>query len=242
MKDECRPSPNSANRSLFVGRVKESERIRKELSEGNNLVLTGPFGIGRTALLRHLAKDLEEGFRFIFMDGSQTPGRLCEQLLLDGTSRPAVPTRNATVPWKIDRHRLETRRERDPRTIVLVLDDLAKVTAPKLDFLRWLNGLDHYKIVAVTERFLLEKDLARLRRSLFPAPIVTVGPLSMTSAERFFGAWALQHGVGWSPEIIHGLVLATRGYPTGMWEAARAGVKTGSGLNPTNHQHGQGDA
>ena len=67
---------------LFVGRGQEAERIRGELLAGRNVVLTGRFGIGRTALLRHLAREMKAEWRFIFLDGSLTAARLCEQLHL----------------------------------------------------------------------------------------------------------------------------------------------------------------
>ena len=212
---------------LFVGRMKELERIQSELAAGHNLVLTGPFGIGRTTLLRHLARGLKPEFRFIFFEGSQTPGRICEQLLLDGAPAKPSAARKRTIPWKIERHRLETRRDRDPRPVVLVLDDVAEVTPPKLDFIHWLQGLHRYRIIAVTERFLSEKSLMRLRSALCPAPMVALGPLSAAMAQRFFEAWAAHHSLDWGPDIIHGLVLATRGYPTGMWDAARAAMAAG---------------
>jgi energy-coupling factor transporter ATP-binding protein EcfA2 len=224
---------------LFVGRMKELERIRSELAAGHNLVLTGPFGIGRTTLLSHLARALKPELRFIFFEGSQTPGQICEQLLVDGSS--VKPTaRKRTLPWKIERHRLESRKDRDPRPVVLVLDDVAKVTPPKLDFIHWLHGLHRYRIIAVTERFLPEKSLMHLRSALYPAPMVALGPLSAGMAQRFFEAWAVRHGLNWGPDIIHGLVLATRGYPTGMWEAARDAMKNQSGLGSVDLQRHEG--
>jgi hypothetical protein len=53
-------------------------------------------------------------------------------------------------------------------------------------------------------------------------------------------AWAAHHGLDWGPDIIHGLVLATRGYPTGMWEGARAAMKGGSGLGQMDSQNHKG--
>jgi energy-coupling factor transporter ATP-binding protein EcfA2 len=232
-------SPSKDWDDLFVGRMKEWERIKSELAAGHNLVLTGPFGIGRTTLLRHLARALKPDLRFMFFEGSQTPGRICEQLLLDGS--PAKPgARKRTIPWKIEHHRLESRKDRDPRPVVLVLDDVAKVTPPKLDFIHWLQGLHRYQIIAVTERFLPEKSLMHLRSALYPAPMVVLGPLSAGMAQQFFAAWATHHGLDWGPDIIHGLVLATRGYPTGMWEAARDAMKNQSGLGSVDLQRHDG--
>lgn len=39
----------------FVGREKETKKIIKALQQGNNIILTGKFGMGRTRLMRHVA-------------------------------------------------------------------------------------------------------------------------------------------------------------------------------------------
>jgi energy-coupling factor transporter ATP-binding protein EcfA2 len=206
---------------LYVGRTKEAERIQSELELGHNLVLTGPFGIGRTTLLRHLARELKPTWRFVFLDGSQTPGSLCERLLDVWAPERPKALRKRTHPWTVERRLLPGLLDREPRSVAVVLDDLGKVTHPKLDFLRWLQGLGRVRIIVVTERFLDEGPLMHLRAVLYPAPLLTLGPLSNRPAQAFFEGWAQLHGLDWEPAAIHGLVLATRGYPTGMWEAAQ---------------------
>ena len=52
---------------MFVGREKDSARIIRALERGQNVVLTGIHGIGKTALIKHIAalteKELEVRFR-----------------------------------------------------------------------------------------------------------------------------------------------------------------------------------
>jgi MoxR-like ATPase len=76
----------------FVGRRREAARIRAALEADRNVVLTGPFGIGRTALARHAARTMAERFRFVFLDGDRSPARLCRELvegLFEPGGRPA---------------------------------------------------------------------------------------------------------------------------------------------------------
>ena len=219
------PAPESTLRqALFVGREKESARIRRELEDGHNLVLTGPFGIGRTTLLRHLARELKPTWRFVFLDGSRTAGHLCGRLLEVWTPDRPEPGRHRAVPWTVERRRLPGLLDHEPRRVAMVLDDLGKVTAPKLDFLRWLQGLGRVRIIAVTERFLDEAVELRLRSVLYPAPRLALGPLPAGPAKAFFEGWAQANGLDWDAGAVHGLAMATRGYPTGMWEAARSAV------------------
>lgn len=207
-----------------MGRQKESGRILHELRAGRNLVLSGAYGIGRTALLRHLASEWNEGWRFIFLDGSQTAALLCDQLILNLIPPKAGSAGPSHIPWTVRRRELEEWRARDRRTPVIVLDDLAKVSPAKLDFLRWLNALGHFRIIAVAESFLPEGSLMRLRTALLPAPLVVLERLGPAPAHQFFEGWARHHGLTWGKNIIHGLASATHGYPLGMLEAARAAM------------------
>ena len=228
-------SEAALRQALFVGRERDADRIREELGAGHNMVLTGPFGIGRTALLHQVARNLEPAWRFVFLDGSQTAGWLCDRLLETwGSPRLRTPGRR-TTPWTVARSRLPELLDAEPRSVAVVLDDLGKVTEPKLDFLRWLHGLGRIHILAVTERFLGEEGERRLRAVLYPAPRLALGPLPENPAKAFFEGWARAHGLGWGPGAIRGLVLATRGYPTGMWEAARSAA-----LKPTLSEPQQG--
>ncbi len=204
---------------LFVGRERELARVRRELTEGHNLVLTGRFGIGRTAFLRHLAREEDAGWHFVFIDGSQTPARMCEQLFLKLFPKQQRALRRAANPGSFMRRTVEGRGFIDRRPHVLVLDDIAKLTHPRFEFIRWLRGLDRFRIVGVTERFLPQGDLWRLRSILVPAPLVTLERLSHSACREFFETWSVRHGLGWDKGIVAGLVRASNGYPPtcGRW-------------------------
>jgi len=212
------PSPER----LFVGRQREIARIRRELAEGHNLVLTGRFGIGRTALLRHLAREEEARWHFIFIDGSQPPARMCEQLFLSLFPKQLKALRRSAYPGSFMRRIIASRRFIDRRPHLLVLDDIAKLTHPRFEFIRWLQSLNRFTIIAVTERFLPQGDLWRLRSILVPAPLVTLERLGHSASRQFFETWSIRHGLGWDEGIVAGLVRASNGYPPNMWEVATA--------------------
>jgi len=207
---------------LFVGRQREMTRIRRELAEGHNLVLTGRYGIGRTTLLRHLAREEEAGWHLIFIDGSQTPARMCEQLFLSLFPKQLRALRRSDHPYSFMHRIIACRRFIDRRPHVLALDDIAKLTHPRLEFIRWLQGLNRFTIIAVTERFLPQGDLWHLRSILVPAPLVTLERLGHSASRQFFETWSVRHGLGWDEGIVAGLVRACNGYPLTMWEIATA--------------------
>jgi hypothetical protein len=164
---------------------------------------------------------MRKEWRFIFIDGSQTAGEICERLVPALFPDRPVPHDASSVSWKTERHVIADRRIRSKQAVVVVLDDVAKVTRQKLDFIRWLKDLDKFRIIAVAERFLPGEDLTRLRTALIPAPLVVLGRLGPTIAHQFFETLARTHALPWGREEIHGLALATHGYPLGMWEAAK---------------------
>ena len=212
------PSPER----LFVGRQREMARIHRELAEGHNLVLTGRYGIGRTALLHHLAREDEAGWLYLFLDGSQTPARMCEQLFLKLFPKQLNALRRSANPGSFMRRIIASRRFSDRRPHALVLDDIAKLTHPRFEFIRWLQGLDRFRIIAVAERFLPQGDLWHLRSILVPAPLVTLERLGHSASRQFFETWSVRHGLGWDEGIVAGLVRACHGYPLAMWEIATA--------------------
>jgi hypothetical protein len=65
----------------FVGRQEEIARISRELDLGNNLIIAGKHGIGRTALLIHLAEREKTRRCYAFADFSQSSAEVCRELL-----------------------------------------------------------------------------------------------------------------------------------------------------------------
>jgi len=51
---------------LFLGRERETQKILRALNQGENLVLSGKYGIGRTTLIEHVAKITKERWQIWF--------------------------------------------------------------------------------------------------------------------------------------------------------------------------------
>ena len=64
----------------FVGREKEVRKLTKALEGGRHVIVTGPYGIGRTRMIRQIAETGRRERRFVFVDFSKTPGEVCEKL------------------------------------------------------------------------------------------------------------------------------------------------------------------
>ena len=212
---------------LFVGRQEETARIRTELEAGKNLVLTGPFGIGRTAILRRVAWEERATRAFIFLSGAATAGRMCQDLFLSLFPNERTALHQGGISLLAQRRAIAGVAWKDARPRVVVLDDIAKLTRQRIDFIRWLRGLGRYQVIAVTEGFLPEEARQRLRVALAPAPLLVLDRLEIAMAKSFFQTWSERHRLGWGPEHVRGLAVATHGYPLGMRQAVGADLPHG---------------
>lgn len=224
--------------ALFVGRHKEMERLRRELAAGHNLVLTGRFGVGRTTLLRRLAREEEKARRFLFVDGALPPGQMAPRIFLALFPSQADALQRARNPLSFVKEALGARALPDRRPHVVVLDGVAKLTPQRLAFLRWLRDLERFQIFAVTEHFLPQEDLWRLRTLLVPAPLVVLDKLGAAACAEFFRRYAEREGLAWDEGTIQGLAQASQGYPLTMWELAGASA----GRAPAPGDEGAGEA
>ncbi len=203
---------------VFVGREREVSRIVRELTNGRNAVVSGPFGIGRTALVRRVAEQMGAGWRFVMLDFSRTPAELCSALaaaLRTGgpharrAPRSFVAARAAVLAF-----------EPRGRRHVLVFDNVAAVTAPKLALLRRLAATGRYRFVAVAEPTLGDNELFELRACLVPAPVIVLSRLTAAATRSYFARLSEELGLGWSEDEIAGLAAISGGYPLVMVEAA----------------------
>jgi ABC-type phosphate/phosphonate transport system ATPase subunit len=65
----------NANRP-FVGRQKEIEHLRRSYAEHSKILIVGKAGIGKTALLREMARC----FSILLCEDTSSLGRICESL------------------------------------------------------------------------------------------------------------------------------------------------------------------
>jgi hypothetical protein len=200
----------------FVGREKETSEIIKALKRGDNVILEGKYGIGRTSLSRHVAEIGRDRWNFIYLDFSQTPAKVCGHL-----ANSLVRENNGKrMGYRQNRFRITNLDFRGQKPPVLVLDDIGKLTPPKLEFIRYLAMAKRFRFVAVVENFLKADKLSLLRGWLHPALLLNIGYLGEQPAREFFRHYSHKHHLRWTEEEISSLVEISGGYPLGMKEVA----------------------
>jgi hypothetical protein len=208
----------------FVGREREIARIAATLAAGTNVILSGKFGIGRTSLVRQVAASSNGRWHFLFADFSRPPAAVCRQL----GSQLARPLRSGRrveeLPYRKARRQLLDAARRITPPAVFVLDNVARMSHAKWEFVRFLSGVSRPRLVVVVESFLPESDLKRLRACLYPSIHLRLGRLPAPRTHEFFERVSGRRGLGWSRDEIRGLAVRGGGYPLAMAEAAAEAV------------------
>ena len=202
----------------FVGRDKEIGQVRQALQEEKNVILSGRYGMGRTSLIKYIGEGMKDEWRFVFADFSKTPGAICNHLLSKLFSQYGLDPQY--VKYKSSRSRIVTLDLEDKRKHVLVFDNLAKLTPPKNDFLRYLTWEKRFQLIAIVESFLPPNDLFQLRVRLDPAVVINLERLCPDGEIRFFRSLSEEHGFHWTESHIRNLAELTGGYPLRMKEIA----------------------
>jgi hypothetical protein len=180
----------------FVGRSRELSRLRKLLDARRNIVLTGAFGSGRTALVRRLADVSAGAYRFVFADGNSTRREI------DRRIRTAAACGSARV--------------------VGVLDDVAAVTTPRLRFLREQVRSEHASWLVIVERSVDATALERLRAALGAAALVRLGPLGQAAAERLVREGLRVRRIEWDETSLRAFARTAHGHALTLRMAVEA--------------------
>jgi hypothetical protein len=206
----------------FVDRRRETARVRAELEAGRSVVLTGIYGIGRTALARHVAEELAREWIFVFADFDRAPGQVWRDLFaaVFPKAQERLRTEGRSAKWM--RYRVSSRRLEDRRRHVVVLDNVARLTAPRLESIRRLR--ERFQVVAIAEAFLPEQASAALCAALWVRRPLQLGHLSEAATATFFEECSRRHGFGWGEGEVQGLARAVNGFPLGMREAVAAAL------------------
>lgn len=191
----------------FVGRTRELRHLTRWLDQGRNIVLTGPFGSGRTTLVRRLAEQTTDTYRFVWLPTS-------------GTRREMRRALDDVVSTQ------------GPR-VVAVLDDVARLTSPKLTFLRKLVPRGPASWIVIVERSLDDTALLRLRAALGAAPLVRLGPLSFAEVEQYVAACIRTRGLRWSTSEIRACARASQGFPLIVRWSMDAALRVQNGASQT---------
>jgi hypothetical protein len=202
--------------AVFVGRKKETRQILNALARGNNVILSGKYGIGRTSLMQRVAEVGRDRWAFFFLDFSQTPGRVCSDLMT--RLRPQEKESGKAIGYRPNRFRIAQMDFSDQRPPILVLDNIGKLSTPKVELIRHLATGKQFLFVAVVENFLLPDRLTLLRACLYPAFLLKVPHLEEESSRDFFRYYSQKYLLGWTDREIHELAAISGGYPLGMKE------------------------
>ena len=214
---------------VFVGRQRETSRVAAELAAGRNVVVAGKHGVGRSALVAHVAAVMGDGWRFVVLDFSRSPGQLCSDLI--GRLRPAAAGKAArkTRPFVSARAMAVKLEPRGRRSHVIVLDEVAALTAQKAILLRRLVSTGRYRFVAIVESRMREAELFQLRAFLVPVRTVTLGNLPNAATREYFATVSGELGLGWTQAEIAGSARVSGGYPPLMTEIAAGAAQRNAG-------------
>ncbi len=201
----------------FYGRKREMAAINSGLIKERNIILTGKFGIGKTTLVKEFSRINRERWLFLFSDFSETPSKICQDLLK--ALKPKIPSRELKqVSYKKCRSMILDMAHKSEQRCVIVLDNIKKLTPQKLDLIRHLEWDRPFIFIAIPENFLPVEDLLQLRTSLYPSRVIRLQYLSSEQTTSYFRYYSIKHNLSWTESHIHMLTLATRGYPLEMRE------------------------
>lgn len=203
---------------MFFGREKEVKQLIASLSSDRNVILSGMYGMGRTSLVRHAAQVMKREWEFIFADFSETPDRVCRGLE-NRLSKETVYKRKAVpIRYKSRRRRLAATVSKGSRQHVLVLDNIAKLTAHKLNLIRYWVAESSFRFVAITESFLSEDELLALRLALLPADVAKLRRLPIKASMEMIRARSEGRKPPLTDQEVKAMAFAARGYPLGIVE------------------------
>ncbi|MFA4873844.1 MAG: AAA family ATPase [bacterium] len=201
---------------FFVGREKETKTIIRALEDGRNVILRGLFGIGRTALARHVAEVVGGRWTFHFVDFSRTPREMCGALALELQKHSKSKKRWEPMRYKSERYRVLHGNLADNKNHVIVFDNVAKLTHAKISMLRLFAEERRFQTITIIEHFIKESDEVLLRSMMMPSDIVSVGYLNRIETRLLVRMMAKKRRLKWDEQRIGMLAGSVRGYPLGI--------------------------
>ncbi len=201
---------------MFIGREKETAALLRAVGRGEHVIVSGKFGMGRTSLVRHAAGLSQNRLRFVFVDFSLSANKACDRLtedLLPRVSRKQHPLKYKTARFKLIHDDLA-----DPRQQIIVLDNVAKLTAQKFEFIRCLRTENRFLFVAIVEHFLSSESVLRLRGMLFPSMLIELGYLSAAESVEYFKQAGKLYRMNLAENQLKHLATMAGGYPLTMTE------------------------
>jgi hypothetical protein len=103
---------------------------------------------------------------------------------------------------------------------IVVLDNIAKLTTPKIRFLQHFTISGRLRYIAIVDSCLPDSQIARLDGCLAPAMHIDLKRLPIPDAYRYFEIVCRKHSLDWDAGMIQGMARASGGYPLAMSEMA----------------------
>ena len=202
---------------LFVGRKSEKKKIINSLNDGKNIILGGKFGIGRTSLIKEIARIMADERKFVFVDFSQTPGKMSEKIMKE-VAISRKHKQGEKMGYKSMRYRIANMKSSKRHLPVIVFDNVAKITVQKKIFLRHLIMEQHFQFIAIVEYFLPEENLFEIKAQLMPTVTLILSHLKKDDVKNLFSMYAKKHNINYSENYIYNLATLSGGYPLGIVE------------------------
>jgi len=202
----------------FVGREREQARILRTLERGRNLAVSGKFGSGRTTLLRYTSKTCVDRFRFVFVDFSQPP-RATWEALAHWASGARHHSKGKGKRVRIGYRTLRAQALRgapDGPPAVVVLDNVERVTAARLDVVKRIRTAACYQLIAVLEGHLPDYERQALLRWLAPLDFLRLGPLPDSEVRKLVSEVARDLELAWSNDKVAAVASGTGGHPLAL--------------------------
>jgi hypothetical protein len=202
---------------MFVGRGPETRIIQRALDRGENVILSGRYGVGRTRLVHHVAGIAAPRLKFVFADFSDPTADVARELWMQVARKTKAAADSLSFKGVVARL-AEVARER--RNTIVVLDNIAKLTTPKIRFLQKLTLFGQMRYIAIVEAFLPQAHFTRLKGCLAPSVHLDLKHLPISEVCRYFEAVSEKYGRDWDRGMIHGMATATGGYALAMAQMA----------------------
>lgn len=202
----------------FCGREKEIREIINAIKKRKHVVITGKYGIGKTALAKHLSDITKQRWQFVLTDFSKTPSNVCNEILWKVSSKRQPKYRHQYIKYKIASSLIADLTLKDNRQPVIVLDNISELSHQKLAFIQRVTISKKLLFIAISEGFLPENDLFQLRACLMPSHLIKLRNLRTKNAVEFFRHVSRKNNLNWSEKHIRMLAEVTGGYPLGMKE------------------------
>ena len=198
---------------MFIGRKNEASHMIRELQQGNNIILGGKYGTGRTSLVRHLASTFLNEWKIVFVDFSQTPGKMSGKLMKELGLKARFKKTGKKMGYRSMRYCISNFESSKRKQTVIVFDNIAKLTNQKIIFLKYLVQEKHFQFIAIVENFLSARDLECLKAILLPANYLLLRNLKRNDVASFIQLYSDKHNFNWSDNYIQDLTAVAGGHP-----------------------------